>query len=131
MENFTTKCSKSWRETEMIRLKRVYEPASNEDGWRVLVDRLWPRGMTKEAVKIDLWMKDIAPSDTLRKSFGHEVKKWPVFQKRYQNELKKKAPLLAELKGMEKEHKIVTLLFGAKDEEHNQAVVLANMLKKH
>jgi uncharacterized protein YeaO (DUF488 family) len=114
----------------MFRIKRVYEPASNDDGWRVLVDRLWPRGMTKEAVKIDLWMKDIAPSDTLRKSFSHDVKKWPAFQKKYRNELKKKAALLAELKKMEKEHEIVTLLFGAKDEEHNQAVVLANVLKK-
>lgn len=114
----------------MIQIKRVYEPASNKDGYRVLVDRLWPRGMTKEAAKIDLWMKDIAPSDALRKSFSHDVKKWPSFQKKYQNELKKNAALLAELKKLEKEHKIVTLLFGAKDEEHNQAVVLANVLKK-
>jgi uncharacterized protein YeaO (DUF488 family) len=113
----------------MIRIKRVYELTSNEDGWRVLVDRLWPRGMKKEAAKIDLWLKDIAPSDALRKSFCHDVKKWPAFQTKYQTELKKKAALLAELKKMEKEHKIVTLLFGAKDEEHNQAVVLANVLK--
>jgi uncharacterized protein YeaO (DUF488 family) len=114
----------------MIQIKRVYEPASNKDGYRVLVDRLWPRGMTKEAANIDLWMKKVAPSDALRKSFGHDVKKWPSFQKKYQNELKKNAALLAELRKMEKEHKIVTLLFGAKDEEHNQAVVLASVLKK-
>ncbi len=114
----------------MIQIKRVYEPASNKDGYRVLVDRLWPRGMTKEAGKIDLWMKEVAPSDELRKSFCHDVKKWPAFQKKYQVELKTKTALLAELKKMEKEHKIVTLLFGAKDEEHNQAVVLANVLKK-
>jgi uncharacterized protein YeaO (DUF488 family) len=114
----------------MIQIKRVYEPASDKDGYRILVDRLWPRGMTKEAVKIDLWMKGIAPSDALRKSFSHDVKKWPSFQKKYQNELKKNAALLAELKKMEKQHKIVTLLFGAKDKEHNQAVVLANVLKK-
>jgi uncharacterized protein YeaO (DUF488 family) len=114
----------------MIQIKRVYEPVSNKDGYRILVDRLWPRGMTKEAARIDLWMKEVAPSDALRKSFSHDVKKWPSFQKKYQNELKKNAALLAELKKMEKEHKIVTLLFGAKDEEHNQAVVLANLLKK-
>jgi uncharacterized protein YeaO (DUF488 family) len=114
----------------MIQIKRVYEPASSKDGYRVLVDRLWPRGMTKEAAKIDLWMKDVAPSDALRKSFGHDVKKWPAFQKKYQAELKTEAALLAELKKLEKEHKLVTLLFGAKDEEHNQAVVLASVLKK-
>jgi uncharacterized protein YeaO (DUF488 family) len=114
----------------MIQIKRVYEPASNKDGYRILVDRLWPRGMTKEAARIDLWMKEVAPSDALRKSFSHDVKKWPSFQKKYQNELKKNAALLAELRKMEKEHEIVTLLFGARDEEHNQAVVLANLLKK-
>jgi uncharacterized protein YeaO (DUF488 family) len=114
----------------MIHIKRVYEPASNKDGYRILVDRLWPRGMTKEAARIDLWMKEVAPSDALRKSFSHDVKKWPSFQKKYQNELKKNAALLAELRKMEKEHEIVTLLFGARDEEHNQAVVLANLLKK-
>jgi uncharacterized protein YeaO (DUF488 family) len=95
----------------------------------VLVDRLWPRGMKKEAAKIDLWMKEVAPSDALRKSFCHEVKKWPAFQVKYRAELKKKMDLLDELKKMEKEHGTLTLLFGAKDEEHNQAVVLAEVLK--
>jgi uncharacterized protein YeaO (DUF488 family) len=114
----------------MIRIKRIYATAANEDGWRVLVDRLWPRGMKKEAAKIDLWMKDIAPSDALRKSFCHDVKKWPGFQTKYRAELVKRKDLLAELKKIEKEHGTLTLLFGAKDEEHNQAVVLAEVLKE-
>ena len=114
----------------MVRIKRVYVKAEREDGWRVLVDRLWPRGMKKEAAKVDLWMKDVAPSDALRKSFCHELKKWPDFQKRYQAELKTKQDLLAQLKKSEKEHGTLTLLFGAKDEEHNQAVVLAQVLKR-
>jgi uncharacterized protein YeaO (DUF488 family) len=113
----------------MVRIKRVYQKPKKEDGWRVLVDRLWPRGMTKEAVNVDLWMKDIAPSDALRKSFCHDVKKWPSFQTKYRVELKKKKDLLQQLEKMEKEHGTLTLLFGAKDEEHNQAVVLAKMLK--
>ena len=113
----------------MVRVKRVYEEAESIDGWRVLVDRLWPRGMKKEAAKIDLWMKDVAPSDTLRKWFGHDAKKWGDFQKKYRAELKEKAELLAELKKLEKEHGTLTLLFGARDEEHNQAVVLAQVLK--
>jgi uncharacterized protein YeaO (DUF488 family) len=113
----------------MIRIKRVYATAAKEDGWRVLVDRLWPRGMKKEAAKIDLWMKDVAPSDALRKSYCHDVEKWLDFQTKYRAELKKKKALLKELKEMEKKHGKLTLLFGAKDEEHNQAVVLANVLK--
>ena len=113
----------------MVRVKRVYEKAESKDGWRVLVDRLWPRGMKKEAAKIDLWMKDVAPSDTLRKWFGHDAKKWGDFQKKYRAELKEKAELLAELKKLEKEHGTLTLLFGARDEGHNQAVVLAEVLK--
>ena len=113
----------------MIKLKRVYEKPETQDGWRVLVDRLWPRGMTKEAASIDVWMKEVAPSDALRKSYCHDVKKWPRFQVQYKSELKKKKDLLVELKKMEKEHGTLTLLFGAKDEEHNQAVVLAKVLK--
>jgi uncharacterized protein YeaO (DUF488 family) len=115
----------------MIHVKRVYDKPAKEDGWRVLVDRLWPRGMKKETAKIDVWMKDVAPSDGLRKSFCHDVEKWPEFQKRYRAELKKKKELLAELTKMEKEHGALTLLFGAKDEQHNQAVVLAKVMKEH
>src|SRR6266700_3199338 len=103
----------------MVRVKRVYEKAEAKDGWRVLVDRLWPRGMKKEAAKIDQWMKDVAPSDALRKWFGHDAKKWGDFHKKYR----------AELKKLEKEHRTLTLLFGARDEEHNQAVVLAEVLR--
>ena len=114
----------------MVRVKRVYEKASEDDGWRVLVDRLWPRGLTKEAAGADVWMKDVAPSDALRKWFAHEPEKWTAFQKKYRTELVKKKPLVSELRKMEKEHGTLTLLFGAKDEEHNQAVALAEVLKK-
>jgi uncharacterized protein YeaO (DUF488 family) len=114
----------------MIRIKRVYEKSVKDDGWRVLVDRLWPRGMKKEDAKIDLWMKEIAPSDQLRKSFHRDALKWPIFEKKYKVELTKKKEQLAELKKLEKKHGTVTLLFGAKDEEHNQAVVLAESLKE-
>lgn len=114
----------------MLHIKRVYEPAAKEDGFRVLVDRLWPRGMKKEAAKIDLWMKDIAPSDQLRKSFHHEAKKWPDFEKKYRAELKKKEEWLAQLKKLEKKHGTLTLLFGARDPEHNQAVIIAEALNK-
>ena len=113
----------------MLKIKRVYDKPSREDGGRVLVDRLWPRGMTKEATKIDLWMKEVAPSDALRKSFCHDVEKWPEFQKRYRAELKQKKELLGQLKKIENEHGTLTLLYGAKDTEHNQAVVLAEVLK--
>lgn len=114
----------------MVRIKRVYEPAAKEDGYRVLVDRLWPRGMKKEAAKIDLWMKDIAPSDQLRKSFHHDVMKWPFFEKKYQAELQGKKDSLAELKKLEKQHGTLTLLFGARDPDHNQAAILAEALKR-
>lgn len=114
----------------MVRIKRVYEPAAKEDGYRVLVDRLWPRGMKKEAAKIDLWMKDIAPSDQLRKSFHHDAMKWPDFEKKYRAELKKKEAWLAQLKMLEKEHGTLTLLFGARDPEHNQAAIIAKALGK-
>lgn len=114
----------------MIKIKRVYEKASKEDGWRVLVDRLWPRGMKKEAAHIDVWMKEVAPSDGLRKWFGHDPARWADFQKNYRGELAKKKELVAELNAMEKKHGTVTLLFGAKDEQHNQAVALAEFLKK-
>ena len=114
----------------MVRIKRVYEPAAKEDGYRVLVDRLWPRGMKKEAAKIDLWMKDVAPSDALRKSFHYEAMKWSDFEKKYRSELKKKETWLGQLKELEKEHGTLTLLFGARDPVHNQAAIIAEALKK-
>jgi|SRR5690349_9164624 len=114
----------------MIRVKRVYEPPAKEDGWRVLVDRLWPRGLTKEKARVDTWLKEIAPSDALRKKFHQEKLEWPEFEKAYRAELKKKEAELKTLKDMEKERGTVTLLFGAKDPEHNQAVVLVSLLKR-
>jgi uncharacterized protein YeaO (DUF488 family) len=114
----------------VVHVKRVYEKASKDDGWRVLVDRLWPRGLTKEEASADVWMNDVAPSNALRKWFGHEPEKWTAFQKKYHAELAKKKPLIKELRKMEKEHGTLTLLYGAKDEEHNQAVALMRVLRQ-
>ena len=113
----------------MIRTKRVYEEPAHEDGFRLLVDRLWPRGLTKERARVDLWMKEIAPSDALRKWFGHDPEKWEQFVKRYANELAKKKDLLDEVKRLEKEHGTVTLLYGRNDKKQNQAVLIAAALK--
>jgi uncharacterized protein YeaO (DUF488 family) len=112
----------------MIQIARIYEPAKESGGWRVLVDRLWPRGVKKENAHVDQWMKDIAPSEELRKWFGHKPERWPEFQMRYRAELAKKKELMAELKRAQKTHGTLTLLFGAKDKEHNQAVVLLNVI---
>jgi uncharacterized protein YeaO (DUF488 family) len=112
----------------MIAFKRIYEPYSQDDGFRILVDRLWPRGDSKEKAKIDLWFKDIAPSTELRKWFGHQEEKWPEFEKRYRKELAQKKGLIEELKKLSKRHKKVTLLYGAKDERHNEAVIIAKIL---
>lgn len=112
----------------MIQTKRVYDKPEKSDGFRILVDRLWPRGLTKERAQVDLWMKQIAPSDALRKSF-HETEEWPEFEKRYRAELTDKKDLFAEIRKLEKRHKRVTLLFGRKDEKQNQAVILAAILK--
>ena len=114
----------------MIKIKRVYDQASEEDGFRILVDRLWPRGMSKDKAKVDLWLKEVAPSDDLRKWFSHDPKKWQEFKKRYENELKDKQELLHKIKQTEKQKGTVTILFSAKDEEHNQAVALAAFLQK-
>ncbi len=112
----------------MIRLKRVYDPVSPDDGKRILVDRLWPRGMKKEAARIDEWLKDVAPSDALRKWFAHDTGKWAEFRDRYQKELKGKGQPLAHLREESRKGN-VTLLFAAKDPEHNNAVVLKNILE--
>jgi uncharacterized protein YeaO (DUF488 family) len=113
----------------MMQIARIYGPAQKSDGWRVLVDRLWPRGIKKENAHVDLWMKDIAPSEALREWFGHKPERWTEFQRRYRAELSKKKELVAELKRAEKMHGKLTLLFGARDQEHNQAVVLLHVLK--
>jgi uncharacterized protein YeaO (DUF488 family) len=116
-------------EIEMIALKRIYEDPSDNDGFRVLVDRLWPRGMKKEDAELDLWMKEIAPSHDLRKWYGHDTDKWEDFKKRYFKELgnhHKEVKKLLEKADVGK----VTLLYAAKDEEHNNAVVLKEFLNK-
>ncbi len=114
----------------MVSVKRVYEPADKGDGFRILVDRLWPRGLSKRSGSIDLWLKDVAPSTDLRKWFAHDVTKWKDFKQRYLEELTEKADDKRTLKGLEKEHGTITLLFAARDEEHNQAVVLRSWLSR-
>ena len=104
-------------------IKRVYEKAGAEDGYRILIDRLWPRGLTKEKAAADLWLKEIAPTTELRKWFNHEPEKWPDFQKKYLKEIKENKEALTTLREKMKEGK-VTLIYGAKDEEHNDAQVL-------
>ena len=110
-----------------IQLKRVYQAPSKSDGTRILVDRLWPRGLSKEKARVDLWLKEVAPSTELRKWFGHDPGKWPEFKARYKAELKQNTSQLALLK-----RAVVrgpaTLLYGAKDTEHNEAVVLQQLL---
>ena len=113
----------------MIQLKRVYEPYSKEDGYRILVDRLWPRGLTKEKAKVDLWLKDIAPSIELRKWFGHDPKKWEGFRDKYRRELKDRKILISQLKDSEKKYGKITLLYGARDTQHNEALVLIDILR--
>ena len=114
----------------MIRLKRVYEKPSLTDGSRILVDRLWPRGLTKERAAVTLWLKDVAPSTELRKWFGHAPGRWKQFQARYRKELREKRDALKLLKQKSKAH-TVTLVYAARDEEHNEALVLKRILEGH
>lgn len=113
-------------------LKRAYDPATRTDGERVLVDRLWPRGLSRDAARIDLWLKAVAPSTELRKWFGHDPERWPEFRKRYRAELTKdpeSAEALRALRALCRKGK-VTLVYGARDEAHNQAVVLRQVLDR-
>lgn len=110
-----------------LKVKRVYEVPDTADGKRILVDRLWPRGLSKEKARVDLWLKEIAPSDELRRWFAHDPAKWPEFEKRYRAELKQQGESMAELKKAIGQGP-TTLLYGAKDEQHNQAVVLMKLL---
>jgi uncharacterized protein YeaO (DUF488 family) len=112
-----------------LKLKRVYDQPSEEDGTRILVDRLWPRGLTKEEARVDLWFKDVAPSNELRKWFAHDPAKWPEFKARYKAELKHNAAQLTLLK-QAVARGYATLLYGAKDTEHNEAVVLEDLLTR-
>jgi uncharacterized protein YeaO (DUF488 family) len=112
----------------VLKVKRIYDAPAPSDGYRILVDRVWPRGVSKERASIALWLKEIAPSAALRKWFGHEPERWPEFQKRYRRELRGKTGLALQIRRLEKEHHVVTLLFGARDEERNQAIVLRDFL---
>lgn len=112
-----------------IRLKRAYEPASAGDGYRVLVDRLWPRGVSKQQAKLDEWAKELAPSSQLREWFGHEPSRFPEFRRRYIDELRADAPRLKELRRRASKSTL-TLVYSAHDSEHNDAVVLAEVLRR-
>ena len=112
----------------MVRLKRIYEEPEKSDSFRILVDRLWPRGVSKNKAHIDLWLKEIGPSNELRKWFNHDQVKWSEFKKKYKKELKRKRELLNTIKVLYKKHKNITLLYGAKDENHNQAIVIKEIL---
>jgi uncharacterized protein YeaO (DUF488 family) len=114
----------------MLKVKRIYDAAEPSDGNRVLVDRIWPRGMSKHKAKVDLWMKDIAPSDALRKWYGHDPERWPEFQRRYHQELRNEPELTKQIKQLERKYHTITLVFSARDERHNQAVALLTFLKK-
>ncbi|HWQ49800.1 MAG TPA: DUF488 family protein [Methanosarcina sp.] len=118
----------------MIRLKRIYEQPSGQDGFRVLVDKLWPRGLRKNEVRIDLWLKGIAPSDELRKWFSHDPEKWEEFRRRYLEELELKEEYVQKLIEKAKENDL-TLLYAAKNEDFNNAAVLKeyldSRLKRH
>jgi uncharacterized protein YeaO (DUF488 family) len=112
-----------------IKIKRVYEQPDKEDGTRILVDRLWPRGLTKAKASVDLWLKGIAPSTELRKWFGHDPDKWAEFKTRYRAELRENDEQVALLK-REIDKGAVTLVYGAKDEEHNKALLLQELLSR-
>ena len=110
-------------------IKRIYEAPQRGDGARILVDRLWPRGVSKERAKLDAWLKEIAPSTELRKWFGHDPEKWGEFKKKYKRELTKNEEAVEEIRRIARKRK-VTLVYGAKDEAHNEAVVLRDFLLK-
>jgi uncharacterized protein YeaO (DUF488 family) len=110
-----------------VRLKRIYDKPARTDGFRVLVDRLWPRGLKKEAARLDVWLRDIAPTTELRKWYGHEPEKWPEFRRRYRAELRAHRAELDDLR-LRASYEPVTLLYGAKDAHINHAVVLKELL---
>jgi uncharacterized protein YeaO (DUF488 family) len=112
-----------------IRLKRAYEPAAAADGVRILVDWLWPRGLTKVEAAVDRWMRDLAPSTDLRRWFGHDLARWDEFRRRYVRELRLRGELLDEVRSLAQRRR-VTLVFGARDETHNDAVALRDVFLK-
>lgn len=111
-----------------VQIKRVYEPLATTDGFRVLVDRIWPRGVKKETAHADVWLKDVAPSTALRKWFNHEPEKWPEFTRKYTAELKR-ADAMEQLLDIIRKHEKTTLLYSAHDEQQNQALVLQEFIK--
>ncbi|MGH7557604.1 MAG: DUF488 domain-containing protein [Gemmatimonadota bacterium] len=110
-----------------LKLKRAYEPPEPGDGFRILVDRLWPRGLSKSSAQIDLWLKEVAPSTELRKWFGHDPAKWAAFRRRYFRELEENPEAVEQLREHTRQG-TVTLVYGARDEEHNDAVALEEYL---
>ncbi|HEV2546360.1 MAG TPA: DUF488 family protein [Stellaceae bacterium] len=121
------KAAKARTRRSVVRVKRVYEAPAPDDGVRVLVDRVWPRGLSKEKAQIDHWLKEVAPSTALRQWFGHDPARWTEFRRRYRAELKQNLAPLKALGALVR-GKPATLLYGARDEQHNQAVVLAEIL---
>jgi uncharacterized protein YeaO (DUF488 family) len=114
----------------VIQFKRAYEPPAPDDGCRILVDRLWPRAVSKDAAQIDLWLKELAPSAELRKWFGHDPCKWAEFRMRYFRELDERPDAVAQLRAIIRKGP-VTLVYGARDQEHNDAVALKEYLESH
>jgi uncharacterized protein YeaO (DUF488 family) len=112
----------------VIRLKRVYEPPAPEDGFRVLVERLWPRGLSKDRAEVHLWLKGVAPSPALRAWYAHDPAKWPEFQRRYRAELAESPEAVGQLRRLVAEHPTVTFVFAARDPERNSAAVLHAVL---
>ena len=110
-----------------VRLKRAYEPPAASDGTRVLIDRLWPRGVRKDAAALDLWLKGIGPSTELRKWFGHEPSRWAEFRRRYADEIAQKPQLLAQLRDIARQG-VLTMVYSAHDEQHNDALVLQELI---
>jgi uncharacterized protein YeaO (DUF488 family) len=115
----------------MIKIKRIYEPVDEEDGFRILVDNLWPHGISKENAHIDLWLKELAPSNNLRKWFAKEMNQWLEFQKKYLQELKSKKTLIKLIKDIEHKNKNVTIVYSADDEQHNNAVIVRDKLNNY
>jgi uncharacterized protein YeaO (DUF488 family) len=113
-----------------LAIKRVYEPVSPKDGYRILVDRLWPRGLSKERAAVDLWLKAIAPSAELRKWFGHEPEKWPEFRRKYFAELATHPDEVGQIRTLAKRRR-VTLVYGARNTDNNDAVAILDYLKRH
>lgn len=113
----------------MVKIKRIYDPAAPADGKRILVDRMWPRGIKKEEAVLDEWLKELAPSTELRKWFGHDPAKWRDFRSRYKSELKGSADIIDRLR-QESQRETITLLYAAKDVEHNNAVVLREIVAR-